>query len=489
MAEELAEVLRKFDLSSRESGGIILEDEDDLDGCEKCRMSLFGKVIGDRVTNFTGVRNFAAQMWGSPKNLTVIELGANTFQFSFSGQEDMDRALNGQPYLLDNQMLNIKRWEEGIDSSPEAFATAPLWVQIWNLPVHWVTKAIGWKIGGIFERVEDVIIPTGGSREGRHIKLKVMVNVNLALLRGSTVTMKGITRWVEFRYERCPDFCYCCGRIGHNDKSCKHGDKLKGSLKPQYGLWMRAQYQRSSPKKAHHAKTDRKSEEALMQESISKRLLFEGEYLANNRRVNHLYNAEKKSTGETDSIKLQEIAVERTMVTPLTTDKLKIQANEMVSIPEPNHPLMIKCPGATIDNPIGMEGNPLGGVPGPDDLKQTQAYSNNGSGISPQGQPLGSKTEGCPSSAKKLSGRRGGRTGLRAGLDVKERRPLKAVDMNIDKPVTSTKRKILCRDENEDSMAIDEQQVKRSKSTGAESSLLTGLMVVETSQNRSPTTQ
>lgn len=63
MAEELAEVLGKFNLSNRETGGISLEDHDDLVGCEECRNGLFSKVIGDKVANFTGVRNFVSQTW------------------------------------------------------------------------------------------------------------------------------------------------------------------------------------------------------------------------------------------------------------------------------------------------------------------------------------------------------------------------------------------------------------------------------------------
>lgn len=215
--------------------------------------------------------------------------------------------MKGQLYLLDNQILNIKKWEKGIDSNPMAFATAPFWVQVWNLPVHWVTKEIGWKIGSLFESVEDVIIPSGGSREGRHLKLKVLLDTTLPLLRGTTATMKGVTRWIEFRYERCPDFYYYCGRIGHNDKVCNQGkEKSKGSNKPQFRPWMRAQVQRNSPKKPLQAKKDRHSEYVEKQNQISNRLLFEGEYVVNNRNGNQRPKPEIRNAKGSDIGKQQE---------------------------------------------------------------------------------------------------------------------------------------------------------------------------------------
>ena len=52
------------------------------------------------------------------------------------------------------------------------------------------------------------------------MKIMVEVDVQQPLLRGTLVKLEGVNTWVEFKYERCPDFCYNCGIVGHGDKSC-----------------------------------------------------------------------------------------------------------------------------------------------------------------------------------------------------------------------------------------------------------------------------
>ena len=121
MADDLVEVFDRFDLSNKESSGIILDDVDEDIGTVECRKSLFGRIMGERITNFTGVKNFVNQVWGFPRNMVVVELGANLFQFNFSDEMYMEKVLSGRPYTIDNQLLNIKPWEEGIDRQMEAF--------------------------------------------------------------------------------------------------------------------------------------------------------------------------------------------------------------------------------------------------------------------------------------------------------------------------------------------------------------------------------
>lgn len=142
----------------------------------------------------------------------------------------------------------LKEWSEGIEDDPKAFNVAPLWVQVWNLPVHWLSKDVGRKIGLVFQGIREVIIPQTGGKEGRHMKLSVMADISQPLLRGTTVKLEGKLKWINFKYEKSPDFCYRCGRIGHSEKNCKVSVMTEtGHLENQYGPWLRANGGKSSP--------------------------------------------------------------------------------------------------------------------------------------------------------------------------------------------------------------------------------------------------
>ncbi|KAJ1378034.1 Zinc finger, CCHC-type [Sesbania bispinosa] len=58
---------------------------------------------------------------------------------------------------------------------------------------------------------------------GQFVKVLVELNIKKPLLSGILVGSKkdGIT-WVDFRYEKLPQFCYRCGQIGHEEDMCKH---------------------------------------------------------------------------------------------------------------------------------------------------------------------------------------------------------------------------------------------------------------------------
>ncbi|XP_027071977.1 uncharacterized protein LOC113774233 [Coffea eugenioides] len=235
MADELEEVLKKFALSSLEQNGKWLELDDVDLGVSECFNSIIGKIRGETMANLTGVKNLVTAAWGYPKELSMTELGPNLFQFFIPKQNDRLRILNGGPWVIDNQKLVLSSWEVGIEESTEAFKFAPLWVQVWNLPIHWISKEVERKMGMVFKEVKEVLISHSGGKKGKHIKLLVKADMTQPLLRGTTVKMNGVLKWVSFRYKRVPEFCYKCRIIGHSEKKCKNNIIIsKGQKENQY---------------------------------------------------------------------------------------------------------------------------------------------------------------------------------------------------------------------------------------------------------------
>ncbi|KAL3511205.1 hypothetical protein ACH5RR_030606 [Cinchona calisaya] len=241
MVEELGEILQRFSLFAEELSGTDLHQGELQKGIVACQESLIGKIIGDKQANFVGVKNFATQVWGFPVNFSVIELGPNTFQFTFGLQSDMMRVLNNRPWVLDNQLLSLHKWELNIEVNDDKFKISPLWVQVRNFPLHWFSKEVGWKIGRVFYLVKDVIFSQIGGKDGKFIKLLVEIDVTKPLLIGTVVRVDGDMKWVTFKYEKLPDFCYACGIIGHSENSCPNkGQGGNDKEEPQFGSWLKA---------------------------------------------------------------------------------------------------------------------------------------------------------------------------------------------------------------------------------------------------------
>ncbi|XP_027178169.1 uncharacterized protein LOC113777336 [Coffea eugenioides] len=241
MAEEITEILQKFALSTKELGGTELELGDVSPSVKECEESLVGKIKGEKVINFVGVKNFVTLAWGYPKGLRVVEVGVNTFQFFMANVKDRERICTRGPWVIDSQILVIRPWFDGFEENEVEFNIAPLWIQVWNLPVHWISKEVGKKIASVFHGTKEVIIPQGGGKEGRHIKILVLADISEPLMRGTTVKLEGKVKWLSFKYERCPDFCYTCGKIGHSERNCSDGIQLgKGHQDNQFGPWLGA---------------------------------------------------------------------------------------------------------------------------------------------------------------------------------------------------------------------------------------------------------
>jgi hypothetical protein len=76
----------------------------------------------------------------------------------------------------------------------------------------------------------------------RIVKIKVSINTEEPIRTGMFIgnTRDGI-KWVDFRYENLPMFCFNCGLVGHNEDKCEAPTQflLEGGTNPR-GPWLRS---------------------------------------------------------------------------------------------------------------------------------------------------------------------------------------------------------------------------------------------------------
>ncbi|KAJ1399445.1 Zinc finger, CCHC-type [Sesbania bispinosa] len=228
---------------TRSSPLIVFTEEDVTEGVDRCHKSLIGKFLTEKPVHTNSLQNALTGIWCNPKGLKVEELEPKLFQFFLEEESDLDRILRGSPWIFRNSWLVLNRWDRNIEPALMNFSTVPLKIQIWGLPFHCRTVQMGRKIGACMGTVRDSEIFEVRDR-GSFIKILVDFDTTKPLLPGVNVGSRvdGVL-WVDFRFERLPQFCYSCGLIGHEEDSCRsdpvhaNNDDTEGQ---GLGPWLRA---------------------------------------------------------------------------------------------------------------------------------------------------------------------------------------------------------------------------------------------------------
>lgn len=111
----------------------------------------------------------------------------------FSNQQDKRRILYGPTWTFDSQYLILQPWVADTDYRTVDFHTIALWVQVWNLPPHWISTKAGFRFKNLFENILDVYIPEHGSKKRRCMKILVKIDLRKPLLRGANLSYNDLT--------------------------------------------------------------------------------------------------------------------------------------------------------------------------------------------------------------------------------------------------------------------------------------------------------
>ncbi|KAI7994977.1 hypothetical protein LOK49_LG11G01737 [Camellia lanceoleosa] len=133
----------------------------------------------------------------------------------------------------------------GIPVTDMDFSWCPFWVQVHGLPLEKLTKRNGEIIGAKIGRLIRVEAHCEGLLLYRNF-LRIMVEIDVtkpiprgfSLRSGQAQGEGDVTLWISFKYEKLSNFCFDCGRLGHDRHSCKFVSREAGS-KSGYGPQLR----------------------------------------------------------------------------------------------------------------------------------------------------------------------------------------------------------------------------------------------------------
>ena len=211
---------------------------------EECSLSLFGKFLTTKPINQRVVKNLLRTTWKFGSDLKIIDVGEGLFQFKFTMESQLVWVLNNGSWSFDNYYLLLGRWEKGMNASTIKFTHCPLWVQVWGLPFELFSEDVAMDIGKGIGKVVEVDCKGVAADQAKFLRIRVEIPLDKPLRRGSKIKgPDGEVIWVAFKYKRLISFCFRCGILGNEAKTCEQPRGTE-EQENQYGEWMKAGFRR-----------------------------------------------------------------------------------------------------------------------------------------------------------------------------------------------------------------------------------------------------
>ncbi|KAK9178425.1 hypothetical protein WN943_027615 [Citrus x changshan-huyou] len=238
--EELIRRCKSITLKEEEEDVVMFIGEMKKDGERVAAHCLVGKILLNRDVNKEGLRYAMQLAWKTTKEIKVESLGDNIFVFKFATEHDKKRVLTEGPWHFDKALIVLVE-PVGMGSiKRQPFTHTSFWVQIHGMPIKCMVKGTIEKLGEKIGRVEEVETDEEGECIGPFAQVRISVDITKPLRRILILKQEGDEDIVMLiKYERLPDFCFCCGLIGHQFRECIQY-KGQPNEKLIYGGWMKA---------------------------------------------------------------------------------------------------------------------------------------------------------------------------------------------------------------------------------------------------------
>ncbi|KAF4362718.1 hypothetical protein G4B88_018336 [Cannabis sativa] len=206
---------------------------------------LICRIFSKKGYNPKTLKNFITKQWVGRFAVAISDYDASTdsYTVSFGCEGDLKRVLAKEPWNFHNLHMILCPPSVLQNATLESYTLTPFWIQVFRLPFLSKTEALAKILGNMIGKFLEVFEDSLNEGWGPFLRMRVEIDVSKPLLRGQLVTFPWMNDelWIDYRYERLPDFCYECGIIGHVfDKCSLFLEKLDEGVEPNlpYGPWM-----------------------------------------------------------------------------------------------------------------------------------------------------------------------------------------------------------------------------------------------------------
>lgn len=223
---------------------VEVEEEIPVEKMRECNLTLFGKIFSKPNVNFQALQSTMKKAW-KLETVSCALLEPGFFSFTFNIEAEKKKVMEEGPWSFASNLLVLKQWVPNTPVHCYDFSKCDFWVHFLGIPPERTTETIIRNAASKLGAVKEIrpSLKTG--------KARVEIGLAASLKTGTFLNVGGFKLWVDFKYERLPNYCYSCGRIGHYMTYCTfvpyEESELQKTGKGKYGSWLKMEAMEFSP--------------------------------------------------------------------------------------------------------------------------------------------------------------------------------------------------------------------------------------------------
>ncbi|CAL1382991.1 unnamed protein product [Linum trigynum] len=218
---------------------VQFDDEDLAAGLARGELSLIGWLIRAPPPLYA-LRMMLGRVWRYKGDLTISAVDEGLTQFLFSLKADLYKAVTKSPWIFDNFMLVLARWEDPSPEVAERLCWAPMAVQLWKVPFECFIEKMAWRLGSSIGVLNDSpTLHRSDVSGGLYIRAAPVLDLIAPLPDVITAGDVDLARGnfvASVKIEKVPHFFFLCGVIGHIGENCPRKEAMAGAT-PKYGVF------------------------------------------------------------------------------------------------------------------------------------------------------------------------------------------------------------------------------------------------------------
>lgn len=164
-----------------EDEGVIVDVEEEVQPEVDYRFTVVGRVVTNRSVKFVVFHDVMAKAWKPVKGVHITEVGTGRFLFRFFHEGDVERVLGDGPWTFDQNLVVMRRIEQGDDPVTLKLDTASFWIQVHNLPSGFMSEKVAKVIGDSVGNFESADPRNFEGTKKAFMRVRVMIDIRKPL--------------------------------------------------------------------------------------------------------------------------------------------------------------------------------------------------------------------------------------------------------------------------------------------------------------------